>query len=146
MKQFASYYFTFFKGPVFSFFDWLKTNLSKYCLFIFFTFCSIGPIYKTKLVRTKSLSDHGQDQKIWLCKRYISVPKIWSGLKAGPAHVQGQRSDRIWSGTKSGYVNTPCSSDQTECLTFGGKSQEWQQKWRIGNVVQIGQTMKPGLL
>ena len=43
--------------------------------------------------------------------------------KAGPAHVQGPRSRRIWSGTKSGYVNAPCSSDQTKSLTFGGKSQ-----------------------
>ena len=34
--------------------------------------------------------------------------------KAGPAHVQGPRSDKIWSGTKSGYVNAPCSSDQTK--------------------------------
>ena len=34
----------------------------------------IGPVYKTNLVRTKSLSDHGPDQ-IWLCKRYLSVPK-----------------------------------------------------------------------
>ena len=34
-----------------------------------------GPVYKTNLVRTKSLSDHGPDQ-IWLCKRYLSVPKI----------------------------------------------------------------------
>ena len=43
--------------------------------------------------------------------------------KAGPAHVQGTRSDRIWSGTKSGYVNAPCSSYQTKSLTFGGKNQ-----------------------
>ena len=58
---------------------------------------------------------------------------IWSGLiligldqsptKAGPAHVQGPGSDRIWSGTRSGYVNAPCSSDQTKSLTSGGKSQ-----------------------
>ena len=40
----------------------------------------IGPFYKTNLVRTKSLSDHGPDQ-IWLCKRYLSVPKIKSGPK-----------------------------------------------------------------
>ena len=40
----------------------------------------IGPVYKTNLVRTKSLSDHGPVQ-IWLCKRYLSVPKIWSGPK-----------------------------------------------------------------
>ena len=72
----------------------------------------IGPVNKTNLVRTKSLSDHGPDQ-IWLCKRYLSVSKIWSG----------PRSDRIWSGTKSGYVNAPCLSDQTKSLTFGGKSQ-----------------------
>ena len=39
-----------------------------------------GTVYKTNLVRTKSLSDHGPDQ-IWLCKRYLSVPKIWSGPK-----------------------------------------------------------------
>ena len=38
--------------------------------------------------------------------------------KAGPAHVQGPRSDKIWSGTKSGYVNAPCSSDQTKSLEF----------------------------
>ena len=82
----------------------------------------IGPVYKTNLVRTKSLSDHGADQ-IWLCKRYLSVPKIWSGLRVGPTHVQGPRSDRIWSGTKSGYVNAPCSSDQTKSSTLGGKSQ-----------------------
>ena len=81
-----------------------------------------GPVYKTNFVRTKSLSDHGPDQ-IWLCKLYSLVPKIWSGLRAGPAHVQGPRSDRIWSSTKSGYVNAPCSSDQTKSLTFGGKSQ-----------------------
>ena len=37
--------------------------------------------------------------------------------------MQGPRSDKIWSGTKSGYVNAPCSSDQTKSLTFGGKSQ-----------------------
>ena len=43
----------------------------------------IGPVYKTNLVRTKSLSDHGPDQ-IWLCKRYLSVPKIWYGPKSGP--------------------------------------------------------------
>ena len=43
----------------------------------------IGPVYKTNLVRTKSLSDHGPDQ-IWLCKRYLSVPKIWSELRSGP--------------------------------------------------------------
>ena len=42
-----------------------------------------GTVYKTNLVRTKSLSDHGPDQ-IWLCKRYLSVPKIWSGPKSGP--------------------------------------------------------------
>ena len=49
-----------------------------------------GPVYKTIFVRTKSLSDYGPDQ-IWLCKRYLSIPKIWSGVrtKAGPAHVQG---------------------------------------------------------
>ena len=82
----------------------------------------IGPVYKTNLVRTKSLSDHGPDQ-IWLCKRYLSVPKIWSGPKSGPAHVQGPRSDRIWSCAISGYVNAPCLSDQTKSLTFGGKSQ-----------------------
>ena len=35
--------------------------------------------------------------------------------------MQGPRSDRIWFGTKSGYVNAPCSSDQTKCLTFGEK-------------------------
>ena len=28
-----------------------------------------GPVYKTNLVWTKSLLDHGPDQ-IWLCKRY----------------------------------------------------------------------------
>ena len=33
------------------------------------------------------------------------------------------RTDKIWSGTKSGYVNAPCSSDQTKSLTFGRKSQ-----------------------
>ena len=43
----------------------------------------MGPLYKTNLVQTKSLSDHGADQ-IWLCKQYLSVPKIWSGLKSGP--------------------------------------------------------------
>ena len=43
--------------------------------------------------------------------------------KAGPAHMQGPQSHRIWPGTKSGYVNAPCSSDQTKCLTFGGNSQ-----------------------
>ena len=37
--------------------------------------------------------------------------------------VQGLGSDRIWSHTKSGYVNAPFSSDQTKSLTFGGKSQ-----------------------
>ena len=37
--------------------------------------------------------------------------------------MQGPRPNRIWSGTKSGYVNAPCSSDQTKSLTFGGKSQ-----------------------
>ena len=81
-----------------------------------------GPVYKTNSVRTKSLSDNGPDQ-IWLCKQYLSVPKIWSGLRSRPSHVQGPQSDRIWSSTKSGYVNAPCSSDQTKCLTFGGKSQ-----------------------
>ena len=40
----------------------------------------IGTIYKTNLVQTKSLSDHGPDQ-IWLCKRYLLVQKIWSGPK-----------------------------------------------------------------
>ena len=44
---------------------------------------NIGTIYKTNLVRTKSLSDHGPDQ-IWLCKWYLSVPKIWSGPKSRP--------------------------------------------------------------
>ena len=42
-----------------------------------------GPVYKTNLVQTKSLSDHGLDQ-IWLCKRYLSVPKIWYGPKSEP--------------------------------------------------------------
>ena len=37
--------------------------------------------------------------------------------------MQRPRSDKIWSGTTSGYVNAPCSSDQTKSLTFGGKSQ-----------------------
>ena len=37
--------------------------------------------------------------------------------------MQGPWSDRIWSSTKSGYVNAPCSSDQTKSLTFGWKSQ-----------------------
>ena len=86
----------------------------------------IGPVYKTNLVRTKSLSDHDPDQ-IWLCKRYHSVPKFWSGPKSRPKRdllmCKGPRSDRIWSCTKSGYVNVPCSSDQTKSLTFGGKSQ-----------------------
>ena len=81
------------------------------------SYCFYGSVYNTNLVWTKSLSDHGPDQ-IWFCKQ------IWSGLKAGPAHVQGPRSDRIWSGTKSGYVNAPCSSDQTKCLTFGGEKSE----------------------
>ena len=62
-----------------------------------------GPVYKTYLGWTKTLSDHGLDQ-IWLCKQYLSVPKIWSGIKPG-------------------YVNASCSSDQTKSLTFGGKSQ-----------------------
>ena len=44
---------------------------------------AIGPVYKTNSVRTKSLSDHGPDQ-IWLCKRYLSVPKILPGPKSGP--------------------------------------------------------------
>ena len=39
-----------------------------------------GPVYKTNLVQTKSLPDHGPDQ-IWLCKRYLLVPKIWSRPK-----------------------------------------------------------------
>ena len=55
--------------------------------------------------------------------------------KAGPAHVQGPQSDRIWSSTKSGYVNAPCSSDQTKSLTFGGKSQSSATKmanWQCG--------------
>ena len=43
----------------------------------------IGPVYKTSLNRTKSLSDHGPDQ-IWLCKQYLWVPKIWSGPKSRP--------------------------------------------------------------
>ena len=49
----------------------------------------------------------GPDQ-IWLCtcKQHFSVPKIWSDL--------GLWSDKIWPGTKSGYVNAPCSSDQTK--------------------------------
>ena len=42
-----------------------------------------GTVYKTSLVRTKSLLDSGPDQ-IWLCKRYLSVPNIWSGLRSGP--------------------------------------------------------------
>ena len=29
------------------------------------------------------IGDHGPDQ-IWLCKRYFSVPNIWSGPKSGP--------------------------------------------------------------
>ena len=28
--------------------------------------------------------------------------------------MQGPRSDRIWSGTESGYVNARCLSDQTK--------------------------------
>ena len=39
-----------------------------------------SPVYKTNLVRIKSLSDHDPDQ-IWLCKWYLLVPKIWSGPK-----------------------------------------------------------------
>ena len=66
--------------------------------------------------------------------------------KAGPAHVQELWSDKIWSGTKSGYVNAPCSSDQTKSLTFGGKSQSSDKNGESENLVQIGQTMKPGLL
>ena len=54
---------------------------------------------------------------------YVNGTKNLVRTKAGPARVQGPRSDRIWSGTKSGYVNAPCSSDQTKSLTFGGKSQ-----------------------
>ena len=46
----------------------------------FTIYYNIGPVYKTNWVRTKSLSDHGPDQ-IWLCKQYLSVPKIWSGPK-----------------------------------------------------------------
>ena len=42
-----------------------------------------GPVYKTNLVWTKSLLDHSPDQ-IWLCKRYLLVPNIWSGPKSGP--------------------------------------------------------------
>ena len=42
-----------------------------------------GPVYKTNLVLTKSLSDHGPDQ-IWLRKQYLSVPKIWSRPKSRP--------------------------------------------------------------
>ena len=80
---------------------------------------------------------------MWLSKTLVIAPftkPIWSGLnpyrttvrtmrffsvpKAGPAHVQGSRSDRIWSGIKSEYIiNAPCLSDQTKCLTVGGKSQ-----------------------
>ena len=30
--------------------------------------------------------------------------------------MHGPRSDRIWYGTKSGYVNVHCSSDQIKCL------------------------------
>ena len=42
-----------------------------------------GPVYKTNLAWTKSLSDYGLDQ-IWLCKQYLPIPKIWSGLRSGP--------------------------------------------------------------
>ena len=47
------------------------------------SYINSGPVNKTNLVRTKSLSDHGPDQ-IWLCKRYLSVPNIWSGPRSGP--------------------------------------------------------------
>ena len=85
-----------------------------------------GPVYKTNLVRTKSLSDHCPDQ-IWLCKRYLSVPKIWSGPKSGPKRDLLMCKDhgpiKFGPVPNIGYVNAPCSSDQTKSLTFGGKSQ-----------------------
>ena len=69
----------------------------------------ICPIYKTNLVRSRSLSDHGPDQ-IWLCKWY---------LNSVPAHVQGPRS-----GIKSGHENAPCSSDQTRMFDIWWEKSE----------------------
>ena len=57
-------------------------DLNVFCMSSIFELYN-GPVYKTNLVRTNSLSDHGPDQ-IWLCKRYLLVPKIWSGPKSGP--------------------------------------------------------------
>ena len=73
----------------------------------------IGPVYKTNLVQTKSLSDHGPDQ-IWLCKQY---------QKFGPKQDLLMCKDHgpIKFGPVFGYVNAPCSSDQTKSLTFGEK-------------------------
>ena len=75
-----------------------------------------GPNPYRTMVRTKFGYVNGT-------KRYQKFGPDLVRTKAGPAHVQGPRSDRIWSGNKSGYVNAPCSSDQTKSLTFGGKSQ-----------------------
>ena len=58
---------------------WPDTSICR----LFSHLVNYGTVYKTNLVRTKSLSDHGPDQ-IWLCKRFFSVPKIWSGLRSGP--------------------------------------------------------------
>ena len=60
-----------------------QADLSVPCLHVFLQVSLNGPVYKTSLVWTKSLSDYGLDQ-IWLCKRYLSVPNIWSQPKSGP--------------------------------------------------------------
>ena len=58
---------------------YLIVKHTDYCIKSALNFVNLnGPVYKTNLVWTKFLSDHGPDQ-IELCKQYLSVPKIWSG-------------------------------------------------------------------
>ena len=64
-------------------YSYVQLQIKKKKCFFFLFFFNNGTVYKTSLVRTKSLSDHGPDQ-IWLCKRYLLVPKIWFGPKSGP--------------------------------------------------------------
>ena len=47
----------------------------------------IGPVYKTNLVRTKSLSDHGPDQ-IWLCKRYLRYQNFGPDLSGTGSYAK----------------------------------------------------------
>ena len=67
------------------------------------------PVYKTTLDWTKSLAYHSPGL-IWLCKRSPAFGPVRT--RAGPDHGP------IEYGTKSGYVNAHCPSDETKYRTF----------------------------